>query len=78
VIKNGNKGKDLERLTLGELIREYLENKEGYDKVIPKTHEPLLNLSNRYRISSAHPKEERITKQIATSIINLTFDFLLE
>lgn len=69
---------DLEKYTLGELINEYLQNKKEYKNIIPKKHEPLLNLCNIYRIFSVHPKKEKITRAIATSIINMTFAFLLD
>jgi hypothetical protein len=65
-------------LTLGQLIREYLNNKEKYGNVIPKKHAPLLEHCNIYRVFSVHPKRERITRPIATSIINMTFTFLLD
>jgi hypothetical protein len=68
----------LEELTLGRLIGEYLSNKQKYGSVIPEKHEPLLQHCNVYRIFSVHPKKERITKAIATSIINMTFAFLLD
>ena len=68
----------LEKFTLGDLIYEYLQNKKEYKNVIPKKHEPLLNLCNTYRIFSVHPKKEKITTAIATSIINMTFAFLLD
>lgn len=68
----------LEKLTLGQLIKEYLDDKEKYGKVIPKKHEPLLEHCNVYRIFSVHPKREKITRSIATSIINMTFAFLLD
>ena len=69
---------DLEKYTLGQLIDEYLQNKKEYKNIIPKKHEPLLNLCNTYRIFSVHPKKEKITRPIATSIINMTFTFLLD
>jgi len=68
----------LKELTLGQLIREYLENKEEYSNVIPKKHEPLLEHCNIYRVFSVHPKEEEINKPIASSILNMTFMFLLD
>jgi len=49
----------LEKYTLGQLIDEYLKNKEEYKKIIPKEHEDLLNLSNTYRIFSVHPKRKK-------------------
>ena len=68
----------LEELTLGQLIREYLDDKQKYGKVIPKKHEPLLEHCNTYRIFSVHPKKERINKLVASSILNMTFLFLLD
>lgn len=68
----------LEQLTLGQLIREYLDNKSKYGSIIPEKHEPLLQHCNVYRIFSVHPKKEQITKSMATSIINMTFAFLLD
>jgi hypothetical protein len=68
----------LENYTLGQLIDEYLQNEAEYNNVIPKRHEHLLNLCNTYRIFSVHPKKEKITRAIATSIVNLTFAFLLD
>lgn len=68
----------LEELTLGQLIREYLDKKKEYGHVIPKKHEPLLNHCNVYRIFSVHPKKEEISKPVASSILNMTFMFLLD
>lgn len=68
----------LKELTLGQLIREYLENKEKYGNIIPKKHEPLLEHCNIYRVFSVHPKREEISKPIASSILNMTFLFLLD
>lgn len=68
----------LEELTLGQLIREYLDDKQKYGSVIPKKHEPLLDHCNTYRIFSVHPKKEEINKPIASSILNMTFLFLLD
>ena len=68
----------LEELTLGQLIREYLDNRQKYGRVIPKKHEPLLEHCNTYRIFSVHPKKERISKPVASSILNMTFLFLLD
>lgn len=72
------KKKELEKLTLGQLIKAYLENKEVYKRIVPERHEYLLNLCNRYRISAVHPKGEEITKILAFSILGLTFEFLLK
>jgi len=68
----------LEKLTLGDLIREYLDNKEKYANVIPKKYQPLLDYCNTYRVLSVHPKKEEITRSNATSIIYMTFSFLLD
>jgi hypothetical protein len=68
----------LEEFTLGQLIREYLDNKKKYGNAIPKKHEPLLEHCNVYRVFSVHPKREKITRSIATSIISMTFAFLLD
>ena len=70
--------KKLEKLTLGQLIKEYLDNKEKYSKIIPKKYESLLDLCNTYRIFSVHPKKEKIIKRTANSILSLTFEFLLD
>lgn len=67
----------LDKLSLGQLLCEYLENETEYGNVIPKKYRPLLNLCNTYRVFSAHPKKEKINSRIATSILNLTFEFLL-
>jgi hypothetical protein len=68
----------LEELTLGQLIGEYLDDKQKYGSVIPKKHEPLLDHCNTYRIFSVHPKKEEINKLVASSILNMTFLFLLD
>ena len=68
----------LEKFTLGALIKEYLENKAKYKNIIPERHEPLLELCNTYRIFSVHPKKEKISNRIAESVLNLTFEFLLD
>lgn len=80
ILKSANpeNASELEKFTLGELIKEYLENKKKYKNIIPKKHESLLNLCNTYRIFSVHPKEEKISSNIAESILNLTFVFLLD
>ena len=69
---------ELSKLTLGKLIGEYLSNKDEYQNIVPERHESLLNLCNRYRISAVHPKGEKITKRVASSILNLSFEFLLD
>lgn len=73
-----NSDLDADRLTLGQLISEYTNNKEQYREVIPRKHEPLLDLCNTYRIFSVHPKKEIISKSVADSILHLSFEFLLD
>ena len=68
----------LEELTLGQLIKEYLDNKQKYSNTIPKKHEPLLRHCNIYRVFSVHPKKEEINKSVATSILHMSFQFLLD
>jgi hypothetical protein len=69
---------ELDKLTLGSLIKEYLENKTTYKNIIPKKHEPLLNLCNEYRVFSVHPKEEPVSKNVAQAVLLLAFEFLLD
>jgi hypothetical protein len=73
-----NPDEKLEKLTLGELINEYLENKEKYGSVISKKHLPLLDYCNVYRILSVHPRKEKITRANATAIMSMTFSFLFD
>ena len=68
----------LEKLTLGLLIREYSDNKVQYNNIIPKKHEPLLDLCNTYRVFSVHPKKEEIKKGLASAILNLSILFLTD
>jgi len=69
---------NLNKMTLGQLISEYLNNKEKFKSIIPKKYEPLLEHCNTYRIFSVHPKKEKINKSVATSILHMTFQFLLD
>ncbi len=39
---------------------------------------PLLHLCNRYRIFSAHPKGKTISFRVAQSVLNLSFEFIIE
>lgn len=75
-----DKKKYFEELTLGKLIGDYRKNRDEYARLIPelKKHEELLSLFNRYRIPAVHPKNEKINKRTAESILNLTFEFLLD
>ena len=73
-----DKEKELSKLTLGQLIGEYLKNKSEYQNIVPERHESLLNLCNRYRLSAVHAKGEEITKRGSSSILYLSFEFLLD
>ena len=66
----------LDEKTLGQLVWEYVNNKEKYKNVVPEKHEPLLQLCNVYRIFSVHPKRETITQGMTSSILQLTLGFL--
>lgn len=78
LMKSKNTEARIDRMTLGELISEYLKNEANYNNIIPKKHLPLLNYCNTYRVLSAHPKKEKITKSNATSIICMTCSFLFD
>ncbi len=69
---------DLEKKTLGQLIVEYTDNKNKYKNVVPRKHEYLLGLCNTYRTFSVHPKKQKITGRIASSIFNLAIEFLTD
>lgn len=68
----------LEKMTFGQLIREYISNKGQYKNIIQKKHEPLLDLCNVYRIFSVHPKKGEITKGLSSAILNLSILFLTD
>lgn len=69
---------ELEKKTLGQLIYEYVNNKDNYKNVVPEKHEPLLQLCNVYRTFSVHPKKQKIKPTIANSILNLAIEFLTD
>lgn len=69
---------ELKKNTLGQLIREYVDNRDKYKNVVPKRHEPLLQLCNTYRIFSVHPKKQQIKSGEANSILNLAIEFLTD
>lgn len=77
-LANPDSKRELEQKTLGQLIFEYDANKEKYRNVVPKKHEPLLDLCNTYRTFSVHPKKQKIKPMIASSILNLTIEFLTD
>lgn len=70
--------RELEKKTLGQLIYEYVSNKDNYKNVVPEKHEPLLQLCNVYRTFSVHPKKHKIKGPIASSILNLSIEFLTD
>lgn len=67
---------NLNKMTLGQLIKEYSENEGSYQYIVPDKHDALLALCNTYRIFSVHPKKEEISGGVATSILNLSIAFL--
>jgi hypothetical protein len=69
---------ELEKKTLGQLIIEYANNKAKYRDVVPKRHEPLLQLCNEYRILSVHPKGQTVTPNVASAILSLAIEFLTD
>jgi len=74
----------LEKFTLGRLIQIFDENQytskefASIKKLMPNKHRPLIALLNQYRVFSAHPKEEKITAQIAESVLHLAFNFMMD
>lgn len=77
-LANLNSELELEKKTLGQLIFEYVENKDKYKNVVPDKHEPLLELCNKYRTFSVHPKKHKIKRGVAVSILNLAIEFLTD
>ena len=70
--------KNLDKLTLGGLITEYLENQDTYNKIIPQKHLQLLHYCNTYRVLSVHPKKAKISKSNANAILSMTCSFLFD
>lgn len=74
----------LEKFTLGQIIQIFDENQytakefTSIKKLMPSKHKPLIALLNQYRVFSAHPKEEKITAQIAESVLHLAFNFMMD
>jgi len=75
---------DFSRSTLGQLIQVFDDNQfknskyAGIKKLLPVKHKPLVSLLNQYRIFSVHPKGEVVSAQMAESILNLAFAFVLD
>jgi hypothetical protein len=71
-------------LTLGQLIQVFEPDKykdKKYVKIkalMPDKHRPLIALLNRYRVFSAHPTDEKISAQLAESVLHLSFAFMLD
>ncbi len=64
--------------SFGELVDLYILNKKIFNSIIPTKYDSLLKLCNKYRIISAHAKEEILTRRETEAILNLTFSFLLD
>jgi len=66
--------------TFGQIIKQFTD--EGKSKEIKElldpTHLPLIQLLNKYRILSAHPKSVDIPDVITDSIVSLSFAFLTD
>ena len=77
-LTNPESEQELVKKTLGGLITEYVQNKGKYKNVVPEKHEPLLQLCNTYRTFSVHPKKQKITGRLASSILNLAIEFLID
>jgi len=69
---------------LGQLVQIFDDNaykEKKYQRIkrlMPRKHRPLVTLLNEYRVFSAHPKEEKVTAQIAESVLHLCFAFLTD
>lgn len=69
---------ELDKLTLGQLMGECLDEKKPYLNRLPDRHRPLLELCNKFRIFSVHPKTTILGQNEAISVINLAFSFILD
>jgi hypothetical protein len=72
--------KEFEDATLGQIIYQ-VSDKGKYDdikKLLQPTHIPLIQLLNKYRILSVHPKVQQIPQGIVNSIVSLSFSFLTD
>lgn len=71
-------------VTLGHLIKVFKEDEykdiefKGIKSLMPPKHKPLVSLLNNYRVFAAHPKDQKITPQIAEAVIHLAFSFLTD
>lgn len=78
VMANSGSTAKLEELTLGNLVNEYIRNKEKYKNIVPEEHETLLGLCNTYRIFSVHPKKQKLTDHKTNAVFSLTIVFLTD
>lgn len=75
---------NFENATLGQIIQLFDENQFKdkkfipFKKILPEKYKPLMQVLNYYRVFSAHPKAENVDYQIAQSILNFSFSFLLD
>ena len=76
-MKKINPTASLDALTLGQLITKVSED-DTFSKYFPDKHKPLLKYCNQYRIFSVHPKSEEINKRVASSILNMSLEFLFD
>lgn len=87
LIKKKNKTlykQHFEKATLGQIIQLFDEN--GYKenkfkplkKVLPRKYKSLVDVLNYYRVFSAHPKSTQLTFKTAQSVLNFSFNFLLD
>jgi hypothetical protein len=72
--------KEFGEATFGQIIRQFTEDgkSEEIKKILDPRHIPLIQLLNKYRILSAHPKIIDIPDVIADSIVSLSFAFLTD
>jgi len=87
LIKNKNKTlykKYFEKATLGQIIQlfddnSYKENKfKPLKKALPRKYKSLVDVLNYYRVFSAHPKSTELSFKTAQSVLNFSFNFLLD
>jgi len=65
-------------LTMGQVIREYTQNKEKYGSLIPEEHEPLLNYFTTHRVFSVFPEKENGEKPFATLTLCIACYFIFD
>lgn len=72
--------KEFEDATLGQIIYQVSDKGKYEDikKILQPNHVPLIQLLNKYRILSVHPKVNQIPLVIVDSIVSLSFAFLTD